>query len=134
MVEERMGAQASKREGRSGRHSGTAALVGALCLLPFLTTNAIVANRIEPMFSFIRPGPHTSSFEYVLLCVLIGLIAVGAFIAGRPIIDGVAPATRRVLLLNGGVSALLLLAFVTLSIALGSEIYRCDVLGIPNCD
>jgi hypothetical protein len=86
------------------------------------------------MFSFIRPGPHTSTFEYILLCVVIGFIAVGAFIASRPIFDRHAPATPLVLLLNGGVSALLLLAFVTVSIALGSEIYRCDVLAIPNCD
>jgi hypothetical protein len=28
----------------------------------------------------------------------------------------------------------LCLAFVVLSVGLGSDIYRCDVLGIPNCD
>gem|GEM_PF-5416204 len=33
-----------------------------------------------------------------------------------------------------GFSALLCTVFVTLAITLGSEIYRCDILGIPGCD
>ena len=37
-------------------------------------------------------------------------------------------------MLNGALGALMLVVFVILSVALGSEIYRCDVLGIPNCD
>jgi hypothetical protein len=109
-------------------------LVGGLCVLPFLTANAIVANRIEPLFSFIRPGPHTSGIEYVLLAVVLGFIAAGSFIAGRPLFDRVAPPAPRIFILNGALSALLLLVFVILSVALGSEIYRCDALGIPNCD
>ena len=111
-----------------------AALLGGLCVLPFLTANAIVGNRIEPFFSFIRPGPHTSGFEYVLLTVVLGLIGVGAFIAGRPLFDRSVSHTTGVLILNGTVSALLFVIFVILAVALGSEIYRCDVLGIPNCD
>ena len=43
-------------------------------------------------------------------------------------------ATRRVYWLNTIVSALMLVLFTALSVALGTEIYRCDVLGIPNCD
>jgi hypothetical protein len=35
---------------------------------------------------------------------------------------------------NGVVAALLLAAFAMLSVGLGSDIYRCDVLQIPNCD
>ena len=119
---------------RRSRRPGRAALVGALCALPFLVVNAIVAKRIEPFFSIIRPGPHTSAFEYVLLAVVLGLIAVGAFIAGRPLLDRVERPRPWIYMLTGAVSALLLVVFLTLSVALGDEIYRCDVLGIPNCD
>ena len=129
-----MRGEASRPDAPRRRRPSTAALVGGLCVLPFLTANAIVANRIEPLFSFIRPGPHTSGFEYVLLAVVLAFIAVGAFIAGRPLFDRVAPPAPRILILNGALSALLLLVFVILSVAPGSEIYRCDVLGIPNCD
>ena len=44
-------------------------------------------NRVEPFFSWIRPGPHTSAFEYVLLPVTLGLIAVGVVIAVRPLFE-----------------------------------------------
>jgi hypothetical protein len=111
-----------------------AALVGGLCVLPFLAANAVVANRIEPFFSWIRPGPHTSGFEYVLLAVVLGFIGLGAFIAGRPLFDRLAPRRPPILVLNGGLSAILLVVFLTLSVTLGGEIYRCDVIGIPNCD
>ena len=37
-------------------------------------------------------------------------------------------------ILNGGIGALMLAVFVMLSVALATDIYRCDVLRIPNCD
>src|SRR5687768_1377886 len=98
------------------RRPRMAALIGGLCVLPFLAANAIVANRIEPLFSFIRPGPHTSGFEYVLLAVVLAFIGVGAFIAGRPLSDRGAPQATGVFILNGTVSALLLVIFVILSV------------------
>lgn len=116
------------------RNPTAAALRGGLCLVPFALANAIVANRIEPFFSFIRPGPHTSSVEYGLLIVVLGLVAAGAVIAARPLFTRDAPRGLRIYLLNGIVSAVLLTVFVVVSIALGSEIYRCDVLGMANCD
>ena len=122
------------RETRRSRNPKTAALLGGLCVLPFVAANTIVANRIEPLFSFIRPGPHTSAFEYVLLAGVLGFIAVGAFITVRPLFDQGARPWPRIYMLNGALGALMLVVFVILSIALGSEIYRCDVLGIPNCD
>ena len=73
-----------------------AALKGGLFIVPFLAANAIVANRIEPFFSFIRPGPHTNSFEYVLLFGVIGCMPIGAFIAARPLFRRGAVAGRRV--------------------------------------
>ena len=112
---------------------GAAALIGGLFMVPFAAANAIVGNRIEPFFSFIRPEGHTSAFEYVLLAVVLACLPVGAFVAAEPMLrrrtDG-----RRVHLVNLAVALALLVLFVILSIGLGSDIYRCDVLQIPNCD
>jgi hypothetical protein len=111
-----------------------AAVLGALCLLPFVAANAVVGNRIEPFFSLIRPGVRTSPREYVLLAVLLVLIAIGACIAARPMVAPGPFARPRVRLLNVAVAGLLSIVFLTLTTTLGMEIYRCDVLGVPNCD
>ena len=113
---------------------GFAAVTGALLLLPFLVANAIVGNRIEPFFSLIRPGIHTSPREYVLLFIVLLLILVGAVVAARPMLQGGDDGRRRFHPVNAALAALLCLVFVVLAVALGTDIYRCDVLGIPNCD
>lgn len=128
------GGRSRMREPRQRGSPRSAALFGGLLLLPFVVANAVVANRIEPFFSFIRPGPHTSPFEHALLFVVLGCIPVGAFIAARPLFDKSTRRTGDVYLLNGAVAAFMLCVFVILSTALGAEIYRCDVLGVPNCD
>ena len=112
----------------------SAALVGFLLILPFLFLNMVVARRMEPLFSLIRPGLHTSPHEYVLLAFVLLLIPVGAFIAIRPMLQRGSDGKRKFYLANGILAAILLLVFVLLSVGLGSEIYRCDVLQIPNCD
>jgi hypothetical protein len=112
----------------------SAAVIGLLLTLPLAILNAIVGNRIEPFFSFIRPGIHTSPGEYVLLFAVLLLLPLGALIALRPMLIRGTDGVRRFCLMNGAVAALLLAAFVAISIGLGSDIYRCDVLRIPNCD
>lgn len=111
-----------------------AAVLGGLLTLPLVTTNAIVANRIEPLFSIIRPGLHTSPFEYGLLAFVLACLPVGAGLALRPLFGAFADRRPGTFVLNGGVGALMLAAFVVLSVTLGSEIYRCDILQLPNCD
>ncbi len=115
-------------------HPRLAALAGFVQILPFAVLNAIVANRVEPFFSLIRPGIHTSPFEYSLLLVVLLLLPFGAFLSLRPLLRRGAHWTMGAYLLNGGTAALLLVGFVVLSTALGSDIYACDVLKIPNCD
>ena len=110
-----------------------AATAGILLALPLLTLNAVVGNRIEPFFSLIRPGLHTSPREYVLLAIVVLLLPVGAFIAVRPMLRPRADG-RRLYLVNGVVAAFLLIAFAAVAIGLGADIYRCDILQIPNCD
>lgn len=119
---------------RCSARPGTAALLGALCVVPFVLANAIVANSIEPFFSMIRPNAHTSAREYVLLAVVLLVMPVGAYVALRPSLLRSRDGKRRFLLLNAVVALLLVSGFVVVSIALGSEIYACDVLQIPNCD
>jgi hypothetical protein len=119
------------------QHTGNpklAALIGGLFTMPFVAANAIVGNRIEPFFSFIRPGPHTSAFEYVLLVAVLGCLPVGAFIAARPLFGRAADPKWGAYALNGLVAAVMIVLFVWLSVGLATEIYRCDVLNIPNCD
>jgi len=111
-----------------------AALIGGLLMAPFVAANAIVGNRIEPFFSAIRPGLHTGTFEYVLLGLVLGCLPVGAFIAARPMLERGADGRRRLYLLNTVVAAFMLVMFVMLAAGLGADIYRCDVLQIPNCD
>jgi hypothetical protein len=117
----------------SRRGATAAALLGGLSVLPLVTANAIVAQRIEPFFSLIRPGPHTSAFELVLLVFVLACLPVGAYVAARPLLDARA---RRpsAWLVNGTISAVLVVTFVVISTALGGDLYRCDVLQVPNCD
>ena len=111
-----------------------AALLGAALVLPFVTANWIVGNRIEPFFSVIRPGLHTSTREYLMLFVVLILILAGAFIAARPLFQRTADGSRRFYPLNAILAVVLCAIFLALSVGLGSDIYRCDVLQIPNCD
>jgi len=111
-----------------------AALAGFLFALPFLVMNTIVGSRIEPFYSLIRPDTHTSPFEYVLLAVVLLLLPVGAFIAVRPMFQKGVDGERKFYPVNIILAAILVTGFVALSVGLGSDIYRCDVLLIPNCD
>ena len=118
----------------SSTNPRVAALVGTGFVLPFLIANAIVGSQIEPFFSLIRPGSETSPWEYVLLAVVLLLIPVGALIAARPMLRRNADGTRHFFAVNAVVATLLAAAFVMVAVGVGSDIYRCDVLGIPNCD
>ncbi len=112
----------------------SAALAGFLFAVPFLVMNTIVGSQIEPFYSLIRPDIHTSPFEYVLLAIILLLLPVGAFIAARPMFQKREDGKRKFYLVNTILAAILVTGFVALSIGLGSDIYRCDVLLIPNCD
>jgi hypothetical protein len=110
-----------------------AALTGLAFALPFLVLNAIVGGRVEPFFSLLRPGVHTGPLEYPLLAVVL-LLPAGAVVALRPALQAGADGHRSYPLANMLIAALLVAAFLLIGFVLGQEIYRCDVLGIPNCD
>lgn len=112
----------------------SAALIGFLFALPFLILNTIVGSRIEPLYSLIRPDTHTGTFEYVLLAFVLLVIPIGGFIAARPMLRIGVNGERKFYLLNTILAAILIAGGIALFVGLGSEIYRCDVLQIPNCD
>ena len=115
-------------------HPTSAALVGFALLLPLLLLNAIVGNRIEPLFSVLRPGSGSSIREYILLSVALLLLPVGAWVAVAPMIRSAGEAGWRFRPLNALIATLLLVLFAVISTAFASDIYRCDVLQVVNCD
>lgn len=118
----------------SVRRPTFAAGAGLLLAAPFLLLNAIVANRIQPFFSWIRPGVETSPQEYVLLFAAVLLLPAGAYVALRPMLRRDDRGQHRFHIVNSIAAMALLAFFVLLVSALGPEIYRCDVLHVPNCD
>lgn len=113
---------------------GVSALAGLLFLVPFACANLIVVYRLEPWFSLLRPGLHTSLQEKILLPVLLLLLPLGAFTALRPWLRGAGEGRRRWYPFNFAVATLLLLAFSLITVELASEIYACEFQQIPNCD
>lgn len=101
----------------------TGVIVAAIALLsvvPLLIVNHIVVFRIDPVFSWIRPGEHTSPQEIVLLWSLLGLLVVGAVIAMVPVLRG--RARGWWIVPNAVVAAVLLTVFVLLAVALGNDL------------
>lgn len=111
-----------------------AALAGLSLLIPFLVANAVVANRIEPLFSLIRPGAHTSAREYAVLAIVLLLMPAGALWAMLPSMGRDEAGRRRFYVMNCAVAVVLAAIFTVIASALGSEIYACEYLQIPNCD
>ena len=107
-----------------------AALVGLLSFVPFFVLNAIITNRIEPIYSLIKPEGGMNLLEYIVLSIVLLFMPVGAYITLRPMIGK----KRKVYPTNIIVIVLLLLIFSLLVFVLGSEIYVCDILRQPNCD
>ena len=112
----------------------SAALISLLFIAPLILLNQIVGNRIEPFFSLIRPGIHTSPVEYVLLLFVCLLLPVGAFVAIQPMLRKGVDGKRKLYLVNRILATPLLMVFALISLAWGSEIYRCEILQIVNCD
>lgn len=125
---------AQRKPQASKKHHHPSAFVGLALLLPFLILNYIVANGVEPFFSWIRPGLHTGNLEYIVLFITIFLIPVGIYIAMHPMLQKVEKGEQKYFLLNVLVAIALSMIFIMLVSTLGAEIYYCDILHIPNCD
>lgn len=106
-------------------------MLAVLCAVPLLVMNHIVVFRIDPVFSWIRPGAHTGPYEWVILWSLLGLLLVGAVIALLPLVR--ARTNRWWLLVNVLVAAVLVAGFVLLAVALGHDM-TCDAVLTKTCD
>lgn len=109
------------------------ALLGISFSLPFFIANTIVTIRIEPWYSVLEAFPHIRNNPFLPLVLLL-LFPVGAYIAATPMLPKKPGAKSRMIMTNFIVTFLLLSAFTVLVTALGWELYRCDVLRIPQCD
>lgn len=110
----------------------SAAFVGFLFSLPFITTNFIISLRIEPFYSFIGTFPSVRNSTFFPLFLLL-LFPIGAFIALKPMLK-TSKKKRKFYLINISLASILLIVFLLLFFALAVDTYRCDVLKIPNCD
>lgn len=109
-------------------------LFGFLAILPFFILNTLIATRYEPILSLLRPDGHTSIFEQVLLFSTLLLMLMGGIVALSPNVQMSEDGKRHLYPLNIAIGAMLIIVAVVLIYAFGTEVYRCDVLGIPNCD
>lgn len=110
-----------------------AALIGFLFTLPFVVTNFIIALRIEPFYSFLGSFPIIRNSPFVPLLLLL-FFPVGAYIATAPMLQKAPGAKRKVYVINSVIAVVIVAIFLVLFYALGEEVYRCEVLKIPNCD
>jgi hypothetical protein len=100
-----------------------------LSMLPFLVLNTIVSQQIQPILRWIRPTGHTSLIELVLLGLSLMWAGYGAMRIIQPM--RMASPWSVVRMISGlGLFALILMV----TYAISDEIYRCDIIRVPNCD
>ena len=115
----------------------SAVLFSLLLTLPLILLNTIAINRIEPFFTIFQINTggnfrdHPIGHSAALLALL--LLPCGALISVRPLLQP-GGGKRTFYLVNIFLSVLLVAVFVLIVGALLEEIYRCNLLRIPNCD
>jgi hypothetical protein len=116
----------------------SAALIGFLFALPFVSLNAIAVSKLEPFYTAFtglgldnisRFGAGLIVFSSVFL-----LLPLGALIAIRPLLQGKTRGARGWAIVEVAVATALMALFVLVSVGLGEEMYRCAILQVPNCD
>lgn len=108
--------------------SSGAIYVGFLFALPFAIANTVAVTGIAPLYSWLAGlGP------YVIFAV-ITLGFFGGIAVLMPLFWKSADGARTFYILNALIGLGLMAFFVVIGYALGEEIYRCDILKIPNCD
>lgn len=116
----------------------SAALFSFLLTLPLILLNTIAINRIDPFFTIFQINTAGSFWDYPIghstALVALLLLPCGAAIALRPLLQTGGSGKQAFYLVNIFLSVIMLAAFVLISGALIEEIYRCNVLQIPNCD
>ncbi len=111
-----------------------AALIGFLLMLPFFALNAIVVSKLEPFYTLIRPGLHTSPAESVLLNAVLILFPIAFFITLRPMLRRGYDGKYHFYIINALLGAVILAVTVLIWGGLAQDVISCDILKIPNCD
>lgn len=110
-----------------------AALTGFLFTMPFMLLNTIAGNQIEPFYTIFKINTGGAFWDHpvghISALVALLLLPLGAFIAVWPGLQ-----KRKMYLVNMLMGVLMLGCFVLISGAFIDEIYRCNILLIPNCD
>lgn len=104
-------------------------VIGIALSLPFFIANALVALQAELFLSLLRPLGQTTSYEQILVLVLIALVGVGGIVSLLPILKD-----RRLYVINVVVGVALVAFAMFGGYGLGYDFYKCDILQIPNCD
>lgn len=110
------------------------ALIGFIFALPFIIMNLVVSLRLEPIYSFLGSIGVISASPVPLVPILVLLGLIGAVIAAWPMFCKQGNGRRVFYPLNALIALILLAGFVLVGTVLGEEIYRCEILQIPNCD
>jgi ethanolamine transporter EutH len=110
-----------------------AAVTGLLFILPFFILNVIVALRFDPFYSLLGAVPAIRNSTLLPLILLL-LLPIGAYVAARPMLQKDESGKRKMLILNSIVAVTLIALFIPVFFGLGQDMYRCDILHIPNCD
>ncbi|MEY3989281.1 MAG: hypothetical protein RI985_362 [Chloroflexota bacterium] len=100
-----------------------------ISVLPFLVLNTIVSQQIQPILGWMRPTGHTSLNELVLLGMSLMWAGYGAMRIIQPIHVSAPWSIVRIIAGVGLFAIVLVLTYV-----IGEEIYRCDIIHVPNCD
>lgn len=114
------------------RNPNLAVLTGFLFALPFVIINFIVALRVEPFYSFLGSFGFIRNSPYFPLFLLI-LLPVGAYASVSPMLKK-ENSKRKIYFINIATTVILLAVFILMFVALAEELYRCEILKIPNCD
>ena len=102
---------------------------GIALSLPFIVANVLVAMQAEFFLSLLRPLGQTTSYEQILVFILIALVCVGGLVALLPILKD-----RRLYIVNAIVGVGFTIFALFAGYGLGIDFYHCDILKIPNCD
>lgn len=114
------------------------ALFAFLLALPMLVLIPSVAFDFDPVEAFLKSfltdnGETLNLLGYTLMFLGLFALPVGLIVALRPFFmkeNGV----RNMYVVNILVAVLILALMVPTWGALATEIYRCDILRVPNCD
>lgn len=114
--------------------SKQAAFIGFVFTFPFLILNKIANSQMEPYYSLIKTnGLMVNPFAYFLIAISLLLLPIGAVISILPIFQKTNE-RNKVYFINIILALSMLIFFVTISFGFISEIYKCEMLRVPNCD